>query len=336
MSMMTSVSSYTFDPLNNSWKPSANRKSNNRSHHSSSSASSYSYSPAEPVPSTGVQFTYDEEDIVRHHYTAWGVGDNGIDDANDPAFLSKQTLVEIQYNKRTGEISLLDEDGVVTPEEYKRLMKAVKYSHENDEYSNCGIPASQQRLQSQEREQDVAVGTTLFLDPEDLDPTDIIDTEGQDIATEDYAYSSPTASTERSGETQHYAQQLQDCPDLSTKYQSEAVSSPFSNDSFNSCSLPAPSLENNYPVPHYQHYQHSQQPLQSTSAGAEPILDDSFQQEKPLDYQCTEYYTTALSDQVSTSVNDETMEEGYEDEATYQSTRGFGFAHRRDFFTGSH
>jgi len=118
------VSSYTFDPMNNSWKPSgahAQRHHRDRSHRTSpsASASSYSYAPppAEPTPASGVEFTYDEDDIVRHHYTSWGVTDHqGEESIVDPAFVPKSSLVEIQYNKKTGEVSLLDEEGVVTPE----------------------------------------------------------------------------------------------------------------------------------------------------------------------------------------------------------------------------
>jgi len=333
--MVVLVSSYTFDPLNNSWKPSAARKSNNRSHHSSSSASSYSYAPAEPMPIAGVQVAYNEEDIVRHHYTAWGVSGNADEDSSDPAFVPKQTLVEIQYNKRTGEISLLDEDGVVTPEEYKRLMKAVKYSNEEGGDCNVGITASQQRLQSQEREEDVAVGTTHYVDPEDLDPIDIIDTEGQDLSIEDHVFSPPVATSHQgSGEAQDYTQQLQDYPDISTQYhQTDAVSSPISDDSFNSYSVPAQTLENNYPVPHYQHYQYSQQPLHTASVVAGPTVDDCYRQQKSHQHQYAEYYTTEVDEQSSTSTNDEIV--GCEEEATYRSSRGFGFAHRREFFTGS-
>lgn len=334
--MVVLVSSYTFDPLNNSWKPSANRKNINRSHHSSSSASSYSYAPAEPIPSVGVQFTYNEQDIVRHHYTAWVFGDNEKEDSNDPAFVPKQTLVEIQYNKKTGEVSLLDEDGVVTPEEYKRLMKAVKYSNERNGDSDFGTTASQQRLQSQEREEDVAVGSTLFVDPEDLDPIDIIDTEGHDISIEDHAHSSPEAYPPmRSSESQHYPQQLRDDPDISMDYQPDAVSSLVSDDSIDSCSIPAPTRERNYPIPQYQHHRYSQESFHATSAVAGPTLDFHYQKEKSHQQHYTECYTTAVAEQLSTLTNDEIMEEGYEDEATNRSRRGFGFANRREFFYGS-
>lgn len=329
------VSSYTFDPLNNSWKPSACRKSNNRSHHSSSSASSYSYAPTEPIPSAGVQFTYNKEDIVRHHYTAWGVAEDGDDNTNDPAFVPKRSLVEIQYNRKTGEVSLLDEEGVVTPEEYQRLMKAVKYSDEVGGAYDVGVTASEQTLRSQERQEDIAVGTTLYVDPEDLDPTDIIDTEGHDVSIDDHVYDPPVA-TQEEGQTQQYTEQLQDYPEPSTQYhQSEAVAPPVSDDSFNSYAIPAPATETMYPVQQYQHYQYSQQPMQTTSAVAGQNVEQYYQQQTVQQHQYADYHQTAVAEQPSPSANDETMVEGYEDEGTYRSSRGFGFAHRREFFSGS-
>jgi len=333
--MVVLVSSYTFDPMNNSWKPSTSRRNNNRSHHSSSSASSYSDGPVEPTPAMGAEFTY-EEDIVRHHYTAWGVGSNGEDNCNDPAFVPKGTLVEIQYNKKTGEVSLLDPNGVVTPSEYKRLMKAVKYSNEGDIDYSDGITASEQGLQSQERQADVAVGTTLYVDPEDLDPTDIIDTEVQDLTIESYEDNTPVATfRQQEVKSDHYQQQLQDHSDPSTQYhQSEAITSPASAETFNSYSIPQPVTEINYPVPQYQHYQYSQQPMQTVSAVAEPTAEQYYQQETAHDQAYSEYYPAAVAEQPLPSTNDEIMQEDQED-ATYRSSRGFGFAHRREFFGGS-
>ena len=350
------VSSYTFDPMNNSWKPSAYAQQyNHRSHHTSSSASSYSYAPAEPTPS--IEFDDDEDDIVRHHYSAWGIGDqhggqesNDNDNGNgntDPAFVSKSSLVEIQYNKKTGEVSLVDEAGVVTPEEYKRLMKAVKYSHEAEQTDVTGTTASEQQLQSQERQEDVAVGTTLYFDPEDLDPTDIIDTEGQDLPvqelhTEVHTATPAAAHQPEQGQYQHqeqhqgqyqhqhqeqqnhYQQQLQDYPEPSTQYHhSESVSS---SETFNSYSIPQP------PTELYQHYQYSQQPMQAGHA------DQYYQQTAP---QAQYYQQTATASAVAEypipSITDE-MEQDLEDDdddATYRSSRGFGFAHRRGNFGGS-
>jgi hypothetical protein len=340
MTTIVLVSSYTFDPMNNTWRSSSTRRDNNMSHHSSSSASSYSYAPAEPTPAAGLELTYSEEDIVRHHYTAWGVVENAEENDNDPAFVPKQTLVEIQYNKKTGEVSLLDEEGVVTPEEYQRLMKAVKYENEGDGGHNIdGIAALEQRLHSQERQEDIAVGTTLYLDSEDLDPTDIIDTESQALSVEDNDGSLPVATTttvsRQQDEIHHYAQQLQDYPEPSTQYHhSEDVST--STETYNSYSIPQPATETNYPVQQYQHYQYSHQPMQTASSVAEPTAEQYYQQQAAHQHSYAEYYPTSVAEQPVASTNDETTtEEEYEDDSTYRSSRGFGFASRREFFYGT-
>lgn len=336
------VFSYTFDPMNNTWKSSSTRRD-----HSASSASSYSYAPApaEPTPATtGVEFTYSEEDIVRHHYTAWGVVENTnaeeSTNANNPAFVPKQTLVEIQYNKKTGEVSLLDEEGVVTPEEYQRLMKAVKYENEGDGGHNTnnsksdGIAASEQSLQSQEQLEDIAVGTTLYVDPEDLDQTDIIDTVSQAVSAEENDESLPVATT--TSVSHQYTQQLKDYPEPSTEYHHSEDVSP-STETFNSYSIPQPATTetNNFPV-QAQHYQYSQQPMQAASAIAEqPSADQYYQEQQSYEG----YYQTAVAEQPIASTSDETTatteEQEYEDDAQYRRSRGFGFASRREFFYGT-
>lgn len=332
---MVTVSSYTFDPLNNSWKPSPSRRGNNRSHHSSSSASSYSYAPAEPIPSAGVEFTYNNDDIVSHHYTAF-VGGDGELDMNNPAFVPKQTLVEIQYNRRTGEVSLLDEEGVVTPEEYQRLKKAVKFSEEGGDDCNDGTTASEQSLQSQERDEDVAVGTTLYLDPDDLDPTDVIDTESQDLSIVGSA-NSPPAYTVPQTEEEIYPQQLQDYPDYPEPsvqwHESEEVEP---TETFNSYSIPQQTTESNYPVPQYQQqYQYSQQPMQAASAVAEPMTEQYYQ-EQSVQQQAYEYYpATAVAEPRAPATSEGTVVEDYHENETYRASRGFGFADRREFFHGS-
>ncbi len=330
------VSSYTFDPLNNSWKPSNSRRGNSgRSHQYSSSASSYSYTPAEPTPSAGVEFTYNSDDIVSHHYTAFA-GGNGDADVNDPAFVPKQTLVEIQYNKRTGEVSLLDEEGVVTPEEYQRLKKAIKFEEEGGDDSVDGITASEQKLQSQEREEDVAVGKTLYLDVEDLDPTDIIDTDSQELTVLDSDNSSPTSThTQQEDGAYYYPQQLLDYPEPSVQWhQSEEVEPA---EQFDSYSIPQQETDNNYPVQQhqqqYQHYQYSQQPMQAASAVAEPNAEQYYQQQIQQQAYAEYYPATAVAEQPAPVATEEVVE--YDDEAHYRSSRGFGFAHRREFFSGS-
>lgn len=326
--------------MNNSWKPSNTRRGNNRSHQYSSSASSYSYAPdepapAEPAPSAGVEFTYNSDDLVSHHYTAF-VGGNGDVDVNDPAFVPKQTLVEIQYNKRTGEVSLLDEEGVVTPEEYERLKKAIKFEEEGEDGSVDGVTASDQKLQSQEMEEDVAVGKTLYLDVEELDPTDIIDTESQELTVLDSDNSPPaTTHTEHEDGAYHYPQQLLDYPEPSVQWhQSEEVEPA---EQFDSYSIPQPETESNYPVQQhqqqYQHYQYSQQPMQATAAVAEPNAEQHYQQQTQQQAYAEYYPATAVAEQQAPVTTEEFVE--YDDEANYRSSRGFGFAHRRGFFSGS-
>lgn len=333
------VSSYTFDPLNNSWKPSNTRRGGHRSHQSSSAASSYSYAPAEPTPSTGVEFTYNSDDIVRHHYTAF-VGGTGDVDMNDPAFVPKQTLVEIQYNKRTGEVSLLDEEGVVTPEEYERLKKAIKFE-EGGEEAVDGTTASEQRLQSQQREEDVAVGTTLYLDAEDLDLTDVIDTDSQDLAIAGQADTSSAAKLPRQiEEVPQWTQQLKDYPEPSVQWHESEDVDPSEN--FNSYSIPEQTTETNYPVQQnqqqYQHYQNSQPSQQSIQAMSGGNGDQSMQQiyQQPAMQQQTysEYYpATAVAEQPAPAATEEATADEFDDR-TYRSSRGFGFAHRRESFYG--
>ena len=356
--------------MNNSWKPSARQKKQTRQ--SSSSASPYSqnsYAPPPPEPRTrpsppspGAQFAYNEQDMVRHHYTVFGVGAQG-EQQNNPAFVPKASLVEIQYNKKTGEVSLLDEEGVVTPEEYKKIMKAVKYSYEGGSDDLSGTTASEQEFKSQEREEDIAVGTTLYLDPEDLDPTDIIDTEGKDLSGEDD--STDPASTRQEIPVPRYEQRLQDYaqPKLqdqlqpSTEYhQSESVSAQAATsayaETFNSYSIPQPATEIDHTVAHhqtavaggyadaqqphqYQDYQYAQQPVQMATAVAEPAADLYYQQQQQqtgYSYGNQENYEpTMVTEQLT---NEQGVEETYDD-GTYRKSRGFGFAHRRESFTGT-
>lgn len=329
----TTVVSYTFDPLNNSWKPSS-RRGGNRSHQASSSSSSHSYAPPEPTPPAQVQFNYDADDIVSHHYTAF-VGGNGEVDVNNPAFVPKQTLVEIKYNRRTGEVSLLDEEGVVTPEEYQRLKKAVLFEEEGGDAADS-ITASEQRLKSQTREEDVAVGETIHLDPEDLDPTDIIDTDSQPLTVLNSDSNPPAATYAQAEEGAYeYPQQLLDYPEPSVQWHASEDVDPAEN--FNSYSIPT-ETENNYPVQQqqqqYQHYQYSQQPMQGSSAVAEPAPEQYYQQDAAQQQAYDYYPATAVAEQPAPVTTEEPVDE-YDDEATYRSSRGFGFAHRRGFFTGS-
>mmetsp|Transcript_9091 Transcript_9091/g.19652 ORF Transcript_9091/g.19652 Transcript_9091/m.19652 type:complete len:390 (-) Transcript_9091:347-1516(-) len=359
------VSSYTFDPMNNSWKPSARQKKQTRQPSSSASPysqNSYAPHPPEPRPSPGAQFAYNEQDMVRHHYTVFGVGARGEQQNNDPAFVPKASLVEIQYNKKTGEVSLLDEEGVVTPEEYKKIMKAVKYSYEGGSDDLSGTTASDQEFKSQEREEDIAVGTTLYFDPEDLDPTDIIDTEGKDLSVGDD--SAAPACTRQEIPVPQYEQRLQDYaqPKLqdqlqpSTEYhQSESASAQAATsahaETFNSYSIPQPATEIGHTVaqhqtavaggyvdaqqPHqYQEYQYTQQPVQTATAVAEPTAELYYQQQQQTGYSNghqENYEPTMVTEQLT---NEQGVEETFDD-GTYRKSRGFGFAHRRESFTGT-
>mmetsp|Transcript_564 Transcript_564/g.1163 ORF Transcript_564/g.1163 Transcript_564/m.1163 type:complete len:402 (-) Transcript_564:438-1643(-) len=374
---MLLVSSYTFDPLNNSWKPSARQKKQRRNIRPGSSFSENSYAPSKSTPSPGVQFTYDEQDIVRHHYTAFGIGTNGEQQTNDPAFVPKASLVEIQYNKKTGEVSLLDEAGVVTPEEYKRIVKAVKYANEegaDGSNGSNGNAAFEQELQSQEREEGVAVGTTLYIDPEDLDPTEIIDVEDD---SSDYSSSrqetpigyhqsesvsssetSPSTTTAHATQTAHASHA--ETFDSYTIAQPATVTNPSqptaSAAGYTNVQQPQqpqqPQQHQDYQYaqqhvqtvaavatePTAHDYQYAQQHVQTTTAvPTEPTVEQYYQQQQQqqigysYDYQAY-YEPTTVTEQLD---NEQGVEETYYDDGTYRKSRGFGFAHRRESFTGT-
>eukprot|EP00536_Pseudo-nitzschia_multiseries_P006076 jgi/Psemu1/14397/gm1.14397_g len=397
---MLLVSSYTFDPLNNSWKPSARQNRQRRNHQSSPGGSSAfsenSYAPAEPRPrpspavQPNVQPTYSEEDIVRHHYTAFGLGANAGQQANDPTFVSKASLVEIQYNKKTGEVSLLDEAGVVTPEEYKRIVNAVKYEHEGGADGSDGVAAPEQELDPQDREEGVVVGTTLYIDPEDLDPTEIIDIEDDCEDSKSPRQEAPIPQYEQRLKD-YPTPQLQDQSRPSTEcHHSESVSSSTATktgaahtahathaEAFNSYTIPQPQPQpaatatatatatggyTNVQQPQqYQDYQYAQQQqVQTATAVAEPAVGQGYQyaqqqvqtatavpteptveqyyqqQNQQLtgysyDYQAY-YEPTMVTEQLT---SDQGVEETFFDDGTYRKSRGFGFAHRRESFTGT-
>lgn len=336
--------SYTFDPLNNSWKPSARQKHSRSYEPSTPSSYSYAPTPPEPPPATGVQFTYDEKDIIRHHYTAFIGGDGN----NDPAFVPKTTLVEIEYNKKTGEVSLLDEEGVVTPEEYKRIVKAVKYEHED---TTGGVPVEPELI-SEDDQEDIVVGTTMYLDPEDLDLSDVIDTEVEDL-------SGSTPRPKKVVDIPQYEQKLKDFPqqqlqdhESSSGQNTQSVSAPATVDAtqtFNSYSIPQPSTVN-HSVNQYQtapvattygneqsqqqyEYDYSQHGVQTATAVAQPTTDQYYyqqQQHTDYNYGYEQHYETSVTEQPS---NDEGVEETYYDDGTYRKSSGFGFAHRRESFT---
>ena len=356
------VSSYTFDPLNNSWKPSGRRKKQNRG----SSFSQNSYAPPEPRreqpnpvprPIPGVDITWDERDIVRHHYTTFVVGDQEEQQINDPAFVPKASLVEIQYNKKTGEVSLLDEEGVVTPEEYKRIVNDVKYSHEGESESSTGNTSSKPNFKHQGGEDDAVVGTTVYLDPEDLDPTDVIDTEVEDVDGR------PSTSAKQEIHIPHYEQKLKDYPQPQLQDQSQPstdyTESILAETTFDSYSIHPPAAKYDHSVAYqaaatgsyaeaqqqqqlfqqqqYQKYQNVQQPVQTTTAVAEPTADHVYYQQQQQyetgNYDYQEYYEPTMMTQKLT--NDQSVEDIYFDDGTYRKSRGFGFASRRESFTDS-
>jgi hypothetical protein len=403
------VSSYTFDPLNNSWKPSVGQ---HRRHHTSSSTSSYSssYAPAaEPIPSSvGVEFASNEDDIVRHHYAGWGSDHQVEIDTLDPAFLGKESVVQIEYNKKTGEVSLHDQDGIVTKEEYERLMKEIKSSSCDE-----GGAATDEE----------AVGTTHFLDTEELDLTDIIDTQVIDAQGEELDLTDTidtqvidtqvevlpmkdlTTTAPQEEQEQHHQYQYQPQhqeysqpepqhqeysqpePQYAQYHHSESVSSEeypqtqtqpqyaqyhhsesVSTESFNTFSIPQPPIEINHPVPqhpaypvaeeqayaHHYHQPHTPQPVYAQAqavAVAEPVMASGqhYYQTQPSaqavmepppavqyhQYQeqsVASYSTTSVASSATTDVVEQDAEEYGIPESGFRSSRGFGFAHRRETF----
>ncbi|KAG7355627.1 hypothetical protein IV203_000313 [Nitzschia inconspicua] len=169
------VSAYTFDPLNNMWKPSGAKTGARRS---SSFASSFAPHPSE-VEAPPVF----EEEVIRAQYSTWaGHYHNGINKEHGESFQQK-SLVQIEYNKRTGEVSLVDHDGIITKEDYQNLMRAISTGNANDaqelknvvEGTTTGLDVV---------DEDVTLGTTHFVDGEDIDPNDVIDTSSQEVQTQ--------------------------------------------------------------------------------------------------------------------------------------------------------
>jgi hypothetical protein len=162
------VSAYTFDPLNNMWKPSGAK--NAATHRSNSFSSSYAPHLSELEGPPVVQ----GDDVIRAQYSKWaGYYHNGVN-KNHGESLQQQSLVQIEYNKRTGEVSLVDHDGIVTKEEYRNLMRAINMGNANDgdlmESSNARLDLVDEH---------VILGTTHVVDGEDIDPNDVIDTSSE-------------------------------------------------------------------------------------------------------------------------------------------------------------
>ncbi|KAL3918015.1 MAG: hypothetical protein SGILL_004445, partial [Bacillariaceae sp.] len=166
---MSSVSAYTLDPINNMWKPSGGNRAR------SSSASSYAPHPSE-VEAPPVF----EEEVVRAQYSTWaGHYHNGIDKEHGESF-QQQSLVQIEYNKMTGEVSLMDQDGIITQEDYQNLMRAVSTGNDNDVEAmmqNMGGTATATGLDVVAEDDDgLPIETTHFVDGEDIDQSQVIDT----------------------------------------------------------------------------------------------------------------------------------------------------------------
>jgi hypothetical protein len=90
-------------------------------------------------------------------------------------------LVQIEYNKRTGEVSLMDQDGIITKEDYQNLMRAVSTGNDKDVEAmmqNMGGTATATGLDVAE---DAAFGTTHFVDGEDIDQSQVIDTASEEV-----------------------------------------------------------------------------------------------------------------------------------------------------------
>jgi hypothetical protein len=173
MTMTTSVvSAYTFDPLNNMWKPSGAKSGARRS----SFASSFAPHPSE-VEAPPLMM---EEEVIRAQYSTWaGHYHNGVNKEHGESFQQK-SLVQIEYNKRTGEVSLVDHDGIITKEDYQNLMRAISTGNAKDveELTNV-VEGTATGLGVVD--QDVTLGTTHFVDGEDIDPSDVIDTSSEEV-----------------------------------------------------------------------------------------------------------------------------------------------------------
>jgi hypothetical protein len=224
-SVASIASAYTFDPLNNMWKPSGRPSTTSSSASSTATSSSYSstghhhtvgdqydnqYSQQYPdyygysgdgrgdhFPSSeashqhGVGDPYGtetarvfEEDVIRAQYSTWAGQYHNGENTNGGETFKQKSLVQIEYNKKTGEISLVDQDGIVTAEDYQRLMKIVMMPEDGrGEPSDTGV-GEDGSSGLEFSAAGVAVGSTLYVDAEDLDQTKVIDTDAEVISSE--------------------------------------------------------------------------------------------------------------------------------------------------------
>lgn len=347
---------YQFDPMNNSWKPSPGQK---HGRHQSSSFTAASYVDAPPVvPAViGIDFPKsNEDDIVRHQYATGWMGNQQSN--TDPSFVRKESLVRIEYNKRTGEVALDDQDGVVTKEEYERLIKVIKSASEESMESNV------QKNQYQSRDDlGVAIGTTQFIDVDDFDLTDIIDTQGE----EEVVSSSSSSNTntvisngdDKGNEEHHETPQY----DYKGYYQQQIVDETQPQQEFepqfSSYSVPQPTSGTHYYYNHHQK-QHNYQHVAEETASATVTIQEQqehyncflAQEHQPYYYHNqnegtspfpptttttsvvpTQAGNSPIADTVGDEVNDhEAVEYVTEEESYYRSSRGFGFSSRRQNF----
>jgi hypothetical protein len=170
------VLAYTFDPLNNIWKPSGPK--NTAVHRPSSFASSYAPHPLEVAEAAPV---LQGDDVIRAQYATWaGYYHNGVNQEHGESF-QQQSLVQIEYNKRTGEVSLVDHDGIVTKEDYQNLMRAIARggtttNHHADHPTSVVDSTTSQVAHDVDNEDAVVLETIHIVDGEDIDPNDVIDT----------------------------------------------------------------------------------------------------------------------------------------------------------------
>jgi hypothetical protein len=271
----TVASAYTFDPLNGIWKPSPSRRS--------SSASSY----AQQQPSEMEAPFAVEEEVIRAQYTTWAGKYYGGN--KEGGIFQQKSLVQIEYNKKTGEISLHDQDGIVTKEDYQNLMRAITTRvNSNGEVSivmDDAIPG----LDVVSQTEDVPLGTTQYIDVEDLDESEVIDTQGEEL---------PTMMEHVHSQEQHQPQHTQYSEFQNPQYQHQhhqemataaaTATSESLNYSYNTYTIPHPPTETQTQTAlqeqqllqlqqmAYQQqlqYHNAQVPV-AAAVSDEPILDD--------------------------------------------------------------
>jgi hypothetical protein len=113
------VDAYTFDPLNNAWRPSAttgrDARTKTSSYPSSNSAASSAY--------------YGQQQ--QGPATAWRESPSSTE-------RDLKSLLQIEYNQETGELSLVDPNGIVSPEDYKTLMQTLTGRRPSGSVGNAG------------------------------------------------------------------------------------------------------------------------------------------------------------------------------------------------------